>query len=94
MTSVSDILVVLYVDDTFPISLSLNFTLTSATHSGGSVMFQVTLTPGVEPPPPTLSTLLVTLPSEIEFRSSIHKQMYAHHLIYSCAEQKPEFKGL
>ena len=70
MTSVPDILVVLYVDDTFPISLSLIFTLTSVTHSGGIVMFHVTLTPGVEPP--TLSTLLVTLPREIEFRNSIH----------------------
>ena len=70
MTSVPDILVVLYVDDTFPISLSLIFTLTSVTHAGGIVMFHVTLTPGVEPP--TLSTILVTLPREIEFRNSIH----------------------
>ena len=70
MNSVSDILVVLYVDDTFPISLNLIFTLTSVTHSDGTATFQVTLTPGVEPP--TLSTLLVTLPSETEFRNSIH----------------------
>ena len=74
MTSVSDILVVLYVDDTFPNSLSLNFTLTSATHSDGTVTFQVTRTPGVEPP--ALSTLIVTLPSEIEFRNSMHKYKY------------------
>ena len=78
MISVSDVLVVLYVDDKFPSSLSLNFTLTDVTHSSGIVVFQVTLTPGVEPP--TLSALIATLPSEIEFRNNMLNTRSSTHL--------------
>ena len=55
MISVSDILVVVLVTTNTP----LKFTHTDVTHSGGSVVFQVTLTPGVEPL--TLSALAVTV---------------------------------
>ena len=55
MTSVCDVLVVVLVATTGPRLLVLNSTVTDATHSGGTVVFHVTLTPGVEPP--TLSAL-------------------------------------
>ena len=59
MTSVCDVLLVVLVATTGPILLVLNSTLTDATHSGGTVVFQVTLTAGVGPS--TLSALAVTL---------------------------------
>ena len=49
MTSVCDVFVVVLVA-TGPRLLVLNSTVTDATHSGGTVVFQVTLTPGIEPP--------------------------------------------
>ena len=62
MTSVCDVLVVVLVATTGPRILALNSTLTDFTHSGGIVVFQVTLALGVEPP--TLSALAVTVESE------------------------------
>ena len=59
MISACDVLVVVLVTITGPRLLVLNSTLTDATHSGGTVMFQVTLAPGVGPP--TLSALTVTV---------------------------------
>ena len=61
MNSVCDILVVVLVA-TKTQDLFLKFTVTDATHSGGIAVFQVTLTPGVEPP--TLSVLTVTVDDE------------------------------
>ena len=49
MTSVSDVLVVVSDLTTLPLLLVLNSTVTDATHSGGTVVLQVTLAPGVEP---------------------------------------------
>ena len=63
MTSVCDVLLVVLVATTGPDWLSvLNSTLTDATHTGGIVVLQVTLTAGVEPS--TLSALAVTVESE------------------------------
>ena len=60
MISVCDALVVVLVATTGPDWLPvLNSTLTDVTHSGGTVVLQVTLAPGVEPL--TLSVLKVTL---------------------------------
>ena len=53
------VLVVVLVAANRPLSVVLKFAVTDVTHSGGSVVFQVTLTPGVEPP--TLSARAVTL---------------------------------
>ena len=47
---------------TLPLLLVLSSTVTDATHSGGAVVLQVTLTPGVEPY--TLSALTVGVCSE------------------------------
>ena len=58
MISVCDVLVVVLLATTGPRLLVLNITLTDVTHPGGTVVFQVTLAPGVEPP--TLS-LTVTV---------------------------------
>ena len=52
-------LVVVYLVTSAPSVLRLNTTLTDVTHSGGNVVLQVTLTPGVEPF--TLSALKVTV---------------------------------
>ena len=49
MTSVCDVLVVELVAANLPLGVVLKLTPTDVTHSGGSVVFQVTLTPGVEP---------------------------------------------
>ena len=57
MISVCDVLVVVLVATTGPRLLALNSTVTDATHSGGIVVFQVTLAAGVEPF--TLSALTV-----------------------------------
>ena len=46
-----------------PLVIFLKFTVTDVTHSGGSVVFQVTLTPGVEPL--TLTALAVTVKSRV-----------------------------
>ena len=54
MNSVCDILVVVLLATKIP-DLFLKFTATDVIHSGGTVVLQVTLTPGVEPP--TLSVL-------------------------------------
>ena len=62
MSSVWDVLVVVYVATKGPRLLVLKLTLTNATHSGGAVVLQVTLAPGVEPL--TLSALTVTVESE------------------------------
>ena len=62
MTSVSDALVVVKDLTTLPLLLVLNSTVTDATHSGGTVVLQVTLAPGVEPS--TLLLLTVTVGSE------------------------------
>ena len=59
MTSVCDVLVVMLVTTTEPYLLVLKSTLTAATHSGGTVVLQVTLAAGVEPS--TLSALAVTV---------------------------------
>ena len=59
MISVCDVLVVVLVATNFPLVVVLKFTLTDVTHSGGNVVLQVTLTPGVEPP--KLSARAVTL---------------------------------
>ena len=59
MTSVSDVLVVVYELTTL---LVLNSTVTDATHSGGTVVLQVTLAPGVGPS--SLTALTVTVRSE------------------------------
>ena len=60
MTSVSDVL--LGDLTTLPLLLVLNSTVTDATHSGGTVVLQVTLAPGVEPS--SLTALTVTVRSE------------------------------
>jgi len=65
MTSVCDVLVVVLDRTTLPplwLLPFLNSTVTDATHSGGTVVLQVTLAPGVEPS--TLSALTVTVWSE------------------------------
>ena len=49
MTSVCDVLVVVLVATNFPLVVVLKFTNTDVTHSGGTVVLQVTLAPGVEP---------------------------------------------
>ena len=54
-----DVLVVVYLVTSAPSVLRLNTTLTDVTHSGGNVVLQVTLTPGIEPF--TLSALKVTV---------------------------------
>ena len=54
-----DVLLVVKFVSTDPCGLILKFTLTNATHSGGAVVVQVTLTPGVEPF--SLSALQVTV---------------------------------
>ena len=59
MNSESDVLVVVLVTTTDPGILVLKSTLTDVTHSGGTVVLQVTLTAGVGPS--TLSALTVTL---------------------------------
>ena len=59
MISVSDILVVVLVATNTPLVIFLKFTVTDLTHSGSSVVFQVTPTPAVEPL--TLSALAVTV---------------------------------
>ena len=62
MISVCDALVVVLVATTGPEWLAvLNSTLTDVTHSGGAVVFQVTLAVGVGPS--TLSALAVTVES-------------------------------
>ena len=62
MNSLCDVLVVVLVATTAPRLLVLKSTLTEVTHSGGTVVLQVTLTAGVEPS--TLSALTVTVESE------------------------------
>ena len=62
MISVCDVLVVVLVATTGPLLLVLNSILTDATHSGGTVVLQVTLTAGVGPS--TISALTVTVESE------------------------------
>ena len=52
-------LVVVLVAANSPLVVVLNSTVTDVTHSDGTVVLQVTLTPGVEPP--TLSALTVTV---------------------------------
>ena len=60
MTSVCDVLLVVLVATIKGPELPvLNSTLTDVTHSGGTVMFQVTLVAGVRPS--TLSALTVTV---------------------------------
>ena len=60
MISVCDVLLVVLVATTGPEWLPvLNSTLTDVTHSGGTVVLQVTLAAGVGPS--TLSALAVTL---------------------------------
>ena len=61
MNSVCDILVVVVVATKSP-DLFLKFTVTDVIHSGGIVVLQVTLAPGVEPP--TLSALTVIVECE------------------------------
>ena len=56
MTLVLDVLLAVY---TFVLPLVVNSTVADATHSGGTVVLQVTLAPGVEPS--SLSALTVTL---------------------------------
>ena len=60
--SVSDALLVVLLATTGPLLLVLKSTLTDATHSGGAVVFQVTLAAGVGPS--TLSALTVTVDRE------------------------------
>ena len=57
MTSVCDVLVVVLAAANFPLGVVLKLTLTDVTHSGGSVVLQVTLPPGVEPPTLTARTV-------------------------------------
>ena len=59
MTSVWDVLVVVYFTTAGPRLLVLNSTVKDVTHSGGAVVLQVTLTAGVDPCT-TLSALTVT----------------------------------
>ena len=59
MTSVCDVLVVVLVATNLPLGVVLKFTVTDVTHSGGSLVLQVTLALGVEPP--TLSACTVRL---------------------------------
>ena len=59
MTSVCAVLVVVLDPTILPLLLVLNSTVTDATHSGGAVVLQVTLTPGAEPS--SLSALAVTV---------------------------------
>ena len=56
------VLVVVLELTTLPLLLVLNSTVTDATHSGGAVVLQVTLAPGVESS--SLSALTVTVWSE------------------------------
>ena len=49
MTSVCDVLVAVLAAANTPLVVVLNTTLTDVTHSGGSVVLQATLAPGVEP---------------------------------------------
>ena len=63
MISVCDVLVVVLVVTTGPDLLVLKSTLTDDTHCGGIVVFQLTLTAGVENPL-TFSALTVTVESE------------------------------
>ena len=76
------VLVVVLVAANPPVGVVLKFTITDVTHSGGSVVFQVTLTPGVEPP--TLSTRTVTLKDKNSDSVGINMNRlrqinYAHH---------------
>ena len=59
MTSVCDVLVVVLAAAKPPVGVVSKFTLTDVTHPVGTVVLQVTLTPGVEPP--TLSARAVAL---------------------------------
>ena len=59
MISVCDVLLVVLAATTDPMLLVLKSTLTDATHCGGTVVLQVTLTAGVGAS--TLSALAVTL---------------------------------
>ena len=59
MISVCDVLVVVQVAANTLLVVVLKFTVTDVTHSGGNAVFQVTLTPGVEPP--TLASLALRL---------------------------------
>ena len=58
MISVCDVLVVVLVAANCLLVVVLKSTVTDVTHSGGNVVLQVTLAPGVEPP--TLSARAVT----------------------------------
>ena len=58
MTVFSDVLILVLDATNIPVFVLWKSTLTDVTHSGGSSVFQVTLTPGLEPP--TLSALTVT----------------------------------
>jgi len=62
MNSVCAVLLVVLVATTVPILSVLKSTLTDATHSGGAVVLQVTLTASVGPS--TLSALTVTVESK------------------------------
>ena len=53
------VLIVVLVAANPPLGAVLKFAVTDVTHSGGNVVLQVTLTPGVEPS--TLSARAVTL---------------------------------
>ena len=61
MNSVCDVFLVVLVA-TKNLDSFLMFTVTDVIHSGGSVVLQVTLAPGVEPP--TLSAFTVTMEFE------------------------------
>ena len=62
MTSVCDVSLVVLVATAGPVLAVLKSTLTDATHWGGAVVFQVTLTAGAGPA--TLSALTVTVKDE------------------------------
>ena len=49
MTAVCDIFVVELIASSLPLAVVLKFTDTDVTQSGGNVVFQATLAPGVEP---------------------------------------------
>ena len=59
MISFCDVLVVVLAATNTPLVVALKFTLTTVTQSGGSVVFQPTLAPGVVPT--TLSARTVTV---------------------------------
>ena len=59
MISVSDLLVVVLDATNTPLDVALKFTVTDVTHSGGTIILQVTLAPGFEPL--TLSARTVTV---------------------------------